>query len=58
MLFSSSVFLFVFLPLVLAGYYLLCPLLGRGRRMAQHLFFLCASLFFSPWGEPWFVPSR
>ena len=55
MLFSSSVFLFVFLPLVLAGYYLLCPLFGRWRRKIQNLFLLCASLFFYAWGEPWFV---
>ncbi len=51
MLFSSPVFLFVFLPLVLAGYYL--PL--RRHRCLQNLFLLLASLAFYAWGEPWFV---
>lgn len=51
MLFSSPVFLLVFLPLVLAVYYL--PL--HGRRKAQNLFLLLASLGFYAWGEPWFV---
>lgn len=51
MLFSSTVFLFVFLPLVLFFYYL--PL--RGRRNAQNVFLLIASLGFYAWGEPWFV---
>ena len=41
MLFSSSVFLFVFLPAVLLGYYLL-----RGQK-ARNLFLLAASLLFS-----------
>ncbi|MEQ2455878.1 MBOAT family O-acyltransferase [Flavonifractor hominis] len=51
MLFSSSVFLFLFLPLVLLVYYL--PL--RRWRQGQNLFLLLASLFFYAWGEPWFV---
>lgn len=51
MLFSSPVFLLAFLPLTLAVYYL--PL--RGRRNAQNLFLLLASLGFYAWGEPWFV---
>ncbi|MGN8876718.1 MBOAT family O-acyltransferase [Pseudoflavonifractor sp. HCP28S3_F10] len=55
MLFSSSVFLFLFLPLVLLGYYGLCAPLGRLRRPAQNLLLLCASLLFYAWGEPWFV---
>ena len=55
MLFSSSVFLFLFLPLVLLGYYGPCRLLGRWRRPAQNLLLLAASLFFYAWGEPWFV---
>ena len=46
MLFSSSVFLFQFLPLVLALYYI--PF--RDRRGAQNLLLLLASLFFYAWG--------
>jgi alginate O-acetyltransferase complex protein AlgI len=48
MVFSSSVFLFLFLPLVLLGYYLL-------KIEYRNLFLLCASLFFYAWGEPKFV---
>ena len=51
MLFSSSVFLFAYLPIVLVVYYI--PL--RGLRRAQNLFLLAASLLFYAWGEPWFV---
>ena len=51
MLFSSSLFLFLFLPLVLVIYYL--PL--RRFRQGQNIFLLLASLFFYAWGEPWFV---
>lgn len=51
MLFSSSIFLFAFLPLVLLIYYL--PL--RRWRQGQNVFLLAASLFFYAWGEPWFV---
>ena len=47
MLFSSSVFLFQFLPLVLALYYI--PF--RDRRGAQNLLLLLASLFFYAWGD-------
>ena len=51
MLFSSSVFLFLFLPGVLIVYYLLL----RPWRQAQNIFLLLASLVFYAWGEPWFV---
>ena len=51
MLFSSSIFLFAFLPAVLLGYYVLF----RGMRRAQNLLLLAASLLFYAWGEPWFV---
>ena len=51
MLFSSSIFLFLFLPLVLIIYYL--PL--RPFRQAQNVFLLLVSLGFYAWGEPWFV---
>ena len=49
MLFSSSIFLFIFLPAVLLGYYLL-----RGQR-ARNLLLLGASLLFYAWGEPVYV---
>ncbi len=51
MVFSSTVFLFFFLPLVLCLYY--NPLL-TGRRFRNCLL-LVASLFFYAWGEPAFV---
>jgi alginate O-acetyltransferase complex protein AlgI len=51
MLFSSSVFLFAFLPLVLLCYY--GPL--RWTRRGQNLFLLLSSLFFYAFGEPRFV---
>lgn len=51
MLFSSSVFLFVFLPCVVFGYYMLF----RRSRLLRNLFLLCASLLFYAWGEPKFV---
>ncbi len=50
MLFSSPVFLFLFLPLVLLVYHVCL------RRLAErNLFLLLASLVFYAWGEPWFV---
>lgn len=48
MVFSSTIFLFAFLPLTLAGYYLLNP-------KYRNYFLLAASLFFYAWGEPKFV---
>ena len=50
MLFPSLTFLFCFLPVVLAAYYLLC-----GHRKAQNRLLLVASLVFYAWGEPAFV---
>ena len=50
MLFTSIEFLFLFLPLVLAGYYLL-PF----RWNIKNYFLLAASLGFYAWGEPKFV---
>ena len=44
MVFSSTVFLFLFLPIVLLGYYLI----GKSLR---NPFLLFASLFFYAWGE-------
>lgn len=46
MVFTSHIFLFYFLPLTLAGYYLL----PRGR----NFFLLCASYVFYGWWNPWF----
>ncbi len=50
MVFSSSEFLFFFLPFVLAVYFGLMR--GRG---ARNLLLTLVSLFFYAWGEPWFV---
>ncbi len=51
MLFSSLIFMVVFLPCVLAVYY---GLLRKHRRL-QNIFLFIASLGFYAWGEPWFV---
>ncbi|MCM1183323.1 MAG: MBOAT family protein [Roseburia sp.] len=51
MLFPSEVFLFVFLPSVLAVYYIFL----RRTKMAKNIFLLAASLFFYAWGEPSYV---
>lgn len=50
MLFSSLVFLFLFLPVVLIVYYIL-----RKKRTLQNIFLFIVSLFFYAWGEPAFV---
>lgn len=50
MLFSSTIFLFYFLPIVLLLYYLF-----RGCMPIKNGILLVASLFFYAWGEPWFV---
>jgi alginate O-acetyltransferase complex protein AlgI len=46
--FSSTLFLFAFLPITFLGYYLL-------PRKCKNCFLLAASLFFYAWGEPKFV---
>lgn len=51
MLFSSTTFIYLFLPAVLFFYYVV---FRRSRRL-QNVFLLLASLFFYAWGEPWFV---
>ncbi len=51
MLFSSNVFIFIFLPGVLFVYYALL----RKHRKLQNTFLCLASLFFYAWGEPKFV---
>ena len=48
MLFSSNIFLFLFLPITLAGYYLL-------PKSYRNFFLLIMSLIFYAWGEPKFV---
>lgn len=49
MLFSSTVFLFLFLPIVLLVYYIL-------PRTFKNAWLLGASLIFYAWGEPKFLP--
>lgn len=48
MVFSSSIFIFAFLPFVLAGYYLL-------KESYRNAFLLLVSLLFYAWGEPKYV---
>ena len=48
MVFSSVIFLCVFLPIMLLGYYIFPTKL-------RNLFLLCGSLFFYAWGEPVYV---
>jgi alginate O-acetyltransferase complex protein AlgI len=48
MVFSSLVFLYLFLPLVLLGYFSL-------PRAARNAWLLLASLVFYAWGEQWYV---
>lgn len=51
MLFSSEIFLFVFLPTVLVIYY---AFLRKADKL-KNIFLLLASLFFYAWGEPVYV---
>jgi alginate O-acetyltransferase complex protein AlgI len=48
MVFSSTIFLFFFLPLVILGYYLL-------KESYRVSFLLLTSLFFYAWGEPKYI---
>jgi alginate O-acetyltransferase complex protein AlgI len=50
MRFSTSIFLFAFLPTILFVYYVLL----RSRKWRNY-FLLLSSLLFYAWGEPWFV---
>lgn len=54
MLFSSITFLWLFLPIVLAIYFLLLKIFGHVT-FAANLLLLVASLFFYAWGEPIYV---
>ncbi len=51
MLFASTVFLYVFLPVTLILYYTVC----KKSRRAQNILLLLSSLLFYAWGEPVFV---
>lgn len=51
MLFSSPVFIYCFLPIVVFVYYVFL----RKNRTLQNVFLFFASLFFYAWGEPKFV---
>lgn len=51
MLFSSTIFLYFFLPAVLLGYFVIL----KKSRLLQNIFLLFVSLFFYAWGEPKFV---
>ena len=51
MLFSSTIFLYLFLPTVLFFNFIVF----RKSRLLQNIFLLFASLFFYAWGEPKFV---
>lgn len=51
MLFSSLIFIFLFLPVVVMLYYGVF----RFSRKVQNVFLLVVSLGFYAWGEPWFV---
>ena len=55
MLFSSLIFMVVFLPCVLIIYYGIALLKLRISRKLQNVFLLIASLGFYAWGEPRFV---
>lgn len=48
MVFSSTIFLFIFLPITLIGYFIINPNL-------RNIFLLFMSLIFYAWGEPKFV---
>ena len=51
MIFSTSIFLFAFLPIILLGNFVIF----KKWRTAQNIFLFLASLFFYAWGEPIFV---
>ena len=51
MLFSSTTFIYLFLPVVLFFYFVVF----RKSRLLQNVFLLLASLFFYAWGEPKFL---
>ena len=54
MVFSSTVFLFIFLPAVTAAYYVIGHALTR-RMTVKNGILLAASLVFYAWGEPVYI---
>ena len=50
MVFSSMIFLFVFLPIILLGYYVILQ-----KHEHRNIFLLISSLIFYAWGEPIYV---
>ncbi len=52
MLFSSIVFIWIFLPCVLLGNFILQK---AGGNKAANILLLIASIFFYAWGEPVYV---
>lgn len=53
MVFSSHIFIFYFLPLVVSGYYLLLGL--KTNTTLRHLYLTIAGMIFYGWWNPWFV---
>ena len=51
MLFSTTTFIFIFLPIVIAVYYVF---LSKTKNI-KNIFLLIASIIFYAWGEPYFV---
>jgi alginate O-acetyltransferase complex protein AlgI len=51
--FSSHIFIFYFLPLVVSGYYLL--LWANTSTTVRHLYLTIAGMVFYGWWNPWFV---
>ena len=51
MVFSSCVFLFVYLPLVLIIYYVFL----KGKMNKKNMFLFIVSILFYAWGEPKFI---
>ncbi|MBO6259452.1 MAG: MBOAT family protein [Lachnospiraceae bacterium] len=51
MIFPSVIFLFAFLPAMLAGYYLFGHIICRKNIRVKNLLLLAGSLFFYAWGE-------
>ncbi len=50
MVFSSLIFLFVFFPLILLGYYIVLK-----KHMHRNIFLFIVSLIFYSWGEPTYI---
>ncbi len=55
MVFSSATFLFLFLPITVAAYYLIGGLLADNNYRVKNEILLFASLVFYAWGEPVYI---